>query len=284
MRVLLFGGQGMLGHDLLAEAPAGVELVSPTLEAVDITNPAALARAVDEARPDWVVNAAAYTLVDEAESATAVAHAVNATAVGLMADACARRRCRLAHFSTDYVFSGLSRRPYREDDPTAPVNAYGASKLAGEQAILGRGATALILRTQWLFGEHGRCFPRTMWQRARAGQATRVVDDQWGRPTFSVDLAGATWSLIQREASGIFHVANSGLATWYDVAHRVFEAAEVPELLTRCTAAEHRTPARRPAYSVLDTSRVEPVLGGPLPTWTDALDRFLARLPRTVPA
>jgi dTDP-4-dehydrorhamnose reductase len=284
VRVLLFGSQGMLGHDLLAEAPAGVELVSPTLDEVDITDPVALGRAVDAARPDWVLNAAAYTLVDEAESATAVAHAVNATAVGIMAAACARRRCRLAHFSTDYVFSGLSRRPYREEDPTAPINAYGASKLAGEQAILASGATALILRTQWLFGEHGRCFPRTMWQRAQARQPTRVVDDQWGRPTSTVDLAGATWSLILREASGIFHVANSGLATWYDVAHRVFEAAERGTLLARCTAVEHPTPARRPAYSVLDTSRVEPVLGGALPAWTDALDRFLARLLRTVPS
>jgi len=284
MRVLLFGSQGMLGHDLVAEAPAEVQLVTPKMEEVDITDAAALGRAVDAAAPDWILNAAAYTLVDEAETARPEALAVNATAVGLMAEAALRRGCRLAHFSTDYVFSGAARRPYREDDATDPVNAYGASKLAGEQAVAARGAAALIVRTQWLFGEHGRCFPRTMWQRALAGQATRVVDDQWGRPTGTVDLAGATWALMQRGTTGLFHVANCGIATWYDVARRVFDALDRGDLLSRCAGAEHPTLARRPAYSALDTTRLELELGTALPGWTEALDRFLARLPRTVAA
>jgi dTDP-4-dehydrorhamnose reductase len=134
------------------------------------------------------------------------------------------------------------------------------------------------VRTQWLFGEHGKSFPRTMWERARAGLSTRVVRDQTGRPTFARDLAAAVWTLIRKNACGVMHVANPGDATWFDVAARVFARAERPDLLTSCVTADYPTPARRPCYSVLDTQRAEQALGGPLPAWEDAIDRFLGML------
>jgi dTDP-4-dehydrorhamnose reductase len=190
----------------------------------------------------------------------------------------------VVHFSTDYVFNGQSPRPYPEDDATNPIGAYGASKLAGERTLLESGARCAIIRTSWLFGFHGKSFPRTMWQRAREGKATRVVNDQVGRPTYTVDLATATWGLIgQRithngQRSLLLHVANTGAATWYEIARRIFQAAGVPDLVSPCTTAEYPTPARRPAFSVFDTSRYDALAGARLPRGEDALDRLLAEL------
>jgi dTDP-4-dehydrorhamnose reductase len=156
------------------------------------------------------------------------------------------------------------------------VNAYGRSKLAGEQGLIASGARSLILRTQWLYGLAGRSFPRTMWDRATKGIPTRVVADQFGRATYTVDLARAVWELIRRDASGLYHVTNAGdAATWLDVAAVVFAAAGAPSLLASCTTAEYPTPAARPAFSVLDTSRLARDAGVILPPWRNALGRFL---------
>jgi dTDP-4-dehydrorhamnose reductase len=228
-----------------------------------------------------IVNAAGYTAVDRAETETEQAHRVNAVAVGELGKLAARAGARVVHFSSDYVFSGTATRPYREGDPTDPVNVYGATKLAGERALGHSAAEWLVVRTQWLFGTHGTSFPRTMWQRARAGQATRVVNDQRGRPTYTKDLAAAVWRLVMIEASGthsVLHVANAGEATWFDVAARVFARAGRSDLLAPCSTADFPTPARRPRYSVLDTTRVDRLLGGPLPGWEEAVDRFLSSL------
>jgi dTDP-4-dehydrorhamnose reductase len=188
------------------------------------------------------------------------------------------------HVSTDYVFAGTASSPYEEGDPVAPVNAYGASKLRGEEAVLSSGAHTLVLRTQWLFGTAGGSFPRTMWERAVAGLPTRVVNDQMGRPTYTRDLAAATWALIARRAAGIVHVTNGGPpATWFAFAREVFVRAGAEALLAPCTTAEYPTPARRPTYSVLSTTRLETLLGGPLPDWRDGLDRFLGELTRPTP-
>lgn len=278
MRVLLLGASGMLGRELAAAAPAGVALVGPDLPRIELTDRHSIERAIALHAPDAVLNAAAYTRVDDAERDGAAAHAVNAVAVGALADACARRGTTLVHFSTDYVFDGRGTRPWREDDAPAPINRYGASKREGELLLAASGAPALVLRTQWLFGAHGKSFPRTMWERARASRETRVVVDQTGRPTHAGDLARATWALLDRGARGIVHVANDGVATWYDLARAVFAAAGRPELVAPCTTADYPTPASRPAYSVLDTSKLETMLGAPLPRWEEALTRFLAQL------
>jgi dTDP-4-dehydrorhamnose reductase len=279
MRVVIFGAAGMLGTDLCASAPADVSVVGLDSGDVDITDRARVASALHDARPDWVINAAAYTAVDRAESERSVAHAVNAVAPGYIADESARRGIAVVHFSTDYVFAGTAASPYREDDAVAPVNVYGASKLGGEHAVLASGAHALVVRTQWLFGHAGKSFPRTMWERAIARQPTRVVNDQMGRPTYTHDLAVATWQLIEQRASGIVHATNGGPATtWFALAREIFARTGVETLLSPCTSADYPTPARRPMYSALATERLEGLLSAPLPDWRDALGRFLDEL------
>ena len=282
--VVVFGSAGMLGSDLVASAPPSVDLrVSVDTETgsrIDIADARAITRVLNEAEPHVVINAAAYTRVDLAEEERNRAHAVNAIAPGYLASECARRGIALVHFSTDYVFRGTSQRPYKETDPVDPVNEYGRSKLAGEEAILASGARALIIRTQWLFGSRGTSVPRTMWDRATRGLPTSVVDDQFGSPTYTCDLAETTWRLIERGATGLVHVANMGWASWFDVADEVFTFVGVRPLLTACHTAEYPTKARRPAFSVLDTSRLQALLGLALPPWRQSLRRLLAEFER----
>lgn len=275
MRVLVLGAGGMLASDLMAAAPAHVELIALGRAQADVTVPSTIAGALDAHRPELVVNGAAYTLVDRAEVEHERAEAVNGSAPGRLGQLCASRGVAVVHFSTDYVFAGDAARPYEEHDPTAPANAYGRSKKMGEEALLDSGARALILRTQWLYGPRGKSFPQTMWARARAGVATRVVSDQVGRPTFTVDLSAAVWQLILAGASGTYHVANEGHATWFDVASAIFEAAGVPELLTPCRTEDFPTAARRPSFSALSTAKLARDHGIVLPHWRDALNRFL---------
>jgi dTDP-4-dehydrorhamnose reductase len=284
MRVLIFGAAGMLGTDLCAAVPRGTSLVALDVVDADITDRARVAAVLRDAHPDWVINAAAYTAVDRAETEHTVAEEVNAVAPGHIAEEAARVGATMVHFSTDYVFPGTATTPYDEKDPVAPVNAYGASKRRGEAAVLASGAHALVLRTQWLFGHAGKSFPRTMWERATAGLPTRVVNDQVGRPTYTRDLAAATWQLVEQGASGIVHATNGGAAaTWFDVAHLVFSRVGAEALLSPCGTADYPTPARRPAYSVLATKHLEELLAGPLPDWHDALGRFLDELSATRP-
>ena len=280
MRAMVLGATGMLGHDLVAAAPQDVMLLPFPRTELDITDTPAVAARVVELQPDVVVNAAAYTAVDRAESEPQVAMRVNRAAVGKLGRIAHAAGARVIHFSTDYVFAGTLPEAYTEESPTNPVNVYGASKLAGETALAESGAGHLIIRTQWLFGPHGRCFPRTMWERAAARTPSHVVSDQFGRPTYTLDLARATWTLVARELSGVIHVANAGVATWYEVARRVYAACGADELLQPCSTAQFPTPARRPARAVLGTTRSEQALGGPLPRWEDAIDRFLAEMRR----
>ena len=278
MRALILGAGGMLGHDLVRASLRDIKLSPLSKADLDVTDTAAVETLIEHLKPGVILNAAAYTAVDRAEAERERAFRVNAEAVGELGRIAARVGAPVVHFSTDYVFDGTANRPYREDSPTTPVNAYGESKLGGERALAQSGAEWLIVRTQWLFGLNGRSFPRTMWERARAGVATRVVRDQTGRPTYSSDLASAVWTLIARGARGVIHVANDGQTTWFDVAARVFARARRPELLTACGTADFPTAARRPTDSVLDTTRSERELAAPLPPWTDAIDRFLETL------
>lgn len=227
----------MLGHDLVATAPQGVALFPFPKTELDITDAGALAAIVAEARPDIVINAAAYTAVDRAESEPEVAFRVNGAAVGELGRTARQAGARVIHFSTDYVFDGTSAEPYTEDSPPSPINMYGASK-----------------------------------------PPSRVVSDQVGRPTYSVDLARAAWRLSARELAGVIHVANAGVATWYDVSTRVYAACGADRLVQPCSTAQFPTPAKRPARSVLRTARSEHALGGPLPRWEDSLDRFVAEI------
>lgn len=281
MKVLLLGAHGMLGKDLLAIAPPEYQVTAATRAVADITDAGALRHLMDATGPDLVINAAAYTGVDKAEEDEATAQAVNATAPGELGRLAADRGARVIHYSTDYVFDGQKGSPYQESDRVNPLNVYGATKLAGERALLEACDRAVVLRTQWLFGLGGRSFPRTMADRARTGAATRVVDDQIGRPTSTEDLARVTWHLVDRIATvsdRILHVANAGVTSWYGVARRVFVHFGAEKRLSPCASVDYPTPAVRPKSSLLDTSRLEALLGKPLPPWEDAIDRFLDQL------
>jgi dTDP-4-dehydrorhamnose reductase len=276
MRILLLGAGGMLGRSLARAASPAIDLVSRAREAVDITDAAALEAAVGGVHPDVIVNAAAFTAVDDAERQQALAQRVNATAVGTLGRIARAAGCRVVHFSTDCVFDGAGGAPYAENAACHPVNAYGMSKLAGERALTESGCEALIIRSQWLFGPGGRSFASRMWERARAGLATRVVTDQRGRPTSTIDLANATWRLVELGERGLLHVTNAGEATRFEQAEAIFTHAGRSDLLTPCATGEYPAAATRPPDSRLDTHRAEAILGGPLPDWRLALEQFLA--------
>jgi len=282
MKVLLLGAGGMLGQDLVATTPQEVSLLPLTHAALDISDTESMRACVEQFRPELIINAAAYTAVDKAETEPQLAFRVNAEAVEQLGRLAAAVRARLLHFSTDYVFDGTASEPYREDADPAPLNQYGASKLAGERALKQTNAEFLIVRTQWLFGSNGRSFPKTMLERARRGLKTTVVTDQLGRPTFTRDLAVAVWALVGLPLAGVLHVANSGTATWFEVADRVFAALGVRSLLAGCTTAEYATAAQRPLRSVLDTTAHEVATGHALPHWEQALAEFIETMRRTV--
>jgi dTDP-4-dehydrorhamnose reductase len=262
MKVALLGAGGMLARAVEQAVPASVALRAITQAELDITDRAALERAL-ERRPDWVINCAAWTQVDAAEEHEREATLINGTAVGLLGQVAAAHDVRVLHISTDYVFDGTLERPYREDDVPNPQGAYGRSKLAGERALLTAdgGRRTAVVRTQWLYGG-GPSFVRTMWQRARSGQASRVVDDQWGAPTHVAELAGVIWRLVGDGAEGFWHAAAGGFTTWFDVARTVYAAVGAdPALVTRCSTAEYGARAPRPANGRLDTTK----LGGMRP-------------------
>ncbi len=283
--VLLLGASGQVGTELRrALAPVG-PLVTPSRADADLADPDALRRIVRATRPAVIVNAAAHTAVDQAEREPERAFAINGTAPGVLAEEARRLDAALVHYSTDYVFDGTARRPYDEEAPTAPLNVYGSSKRAGEEAVSGSGARALVLRTSWVYGPHGRNFVATMLRIADAGApaVVRVVDDQRGAPTSSVFVADATAALLGRAAAqgawGLYHVAAGGEVTWREFAEAIFAGAarrgrRVPEVAALSTT-EFGAPARRPAYSVLDTTRVARVFGVEAESWRSQLETVL---------
>ncbi len=289
--VLLLGASGQVGTELRRALAPTSRLVTPTHAECDLADPDALRRLVRDVRPDVLVNAAAHTAVDLAEGEPERAFAINATAPAALAEEARRVDAALVHYSTDYVFDGSTDRPYDEGAPTAPLNVYGASKHAGEQAVLASGARALVLRTSWVYGPHGRNFVATMLRIADAGAppVVRIVEDQRGTPTSSVFIADATAAMLERAASqdawGLYHVTAGGDATWREFATAIFAGAarrgrRVPDVVGISTA-EFGAAARRPAYSVLDSARVARVFGVRAEHWSTQLESVLdARIGR----
>ena len=275
-RILLVGAGGMLGHDLV-DALDGREVTALTRAELDVTD----ARAVDAAVAgmDVVINATAYTKVDDAESHEDDAFAVNAIAPGLLAEACARHGARLVHISTDYVFDGSATSPYAEDAPRGPVSAYGRTKAEGELRVLAALPDgAAILRTAWLYGEHGPSFPRTMLKLAADRETLTVVDDQRGQPTWSRDLAARITEVVDLGVpAGIFHATSSGETTWFGFAREVFALAGLdPERVHPTDSAAFVRAAPRPAYSVLDHGAWTTIGLAPMRSWSDALASAMA--------
>ena len=246
-------------------------------EALDITNPEATRDAVGIVTPHVVINCAAYTDVDGCEANEITALRVNGEAPARLAEICLESGATLVHFSTDYVFDGTSTRPYTEDDPVSPISAYGRSKLAGERAIGQSAAKHLILRTQWLYGPRGKNFVDTILQHAAAGETLRVVNDQFGPPTYARELATATLAAVARRLRGIYHAVNGGVSSWFDVAREAVTLAGLdPEKVTPVSTAEFPRPARRPAYGVLDVSRFA-AAGIALSPWREALETYIRK-------
>jgi dTDP-4-dehydrorhamnose reductase len=274
MRLLVTGAAGMLGHDVIAAAErAGHDVIPLSRAQLDVRDRAAVRAAVASARPDVVVNCAAWTDVDGAEAEEEAATAINGAGAGNVGAAAADAGAFLVHVSTDYVFDGTSGAPYVESSPTCPLNAYGRSKLAGEAAVAAAAAGRhAIVRTSWLFGRAGRNFVATMLGLARERDALTVVDDQVGCPTFTGHLAAALVEVAERRLDGVRHVAGGGACSWHDLAAAAFAATGAVIALERGTTAALARPAPRPAYSVLRSERPDtPVL----PPWEDGLHAYL---------
>lgn len=296
MRILLFGANGQVGHELRRSlAPLG-EVVATTrsgafedgttCERADFDAPAALPSLIERIAPDIVVNAAAYTAVDKAESDRDAAFRANAEAPARIAEACAARATLMVHYSTDYVFDGSGARPYREDDATAPLGVYGASKLAGEDAIRASGAPHRIFRTAWVYAAHGRNFMRTMLRLAAERDELRVVADQRGTPTPAALIADITAAALAQPSvpSGLWHLTAAGETSWHGFAEAIVADAHARGLLPRVprvvpiATADYPTPAKRPAYSVLDTARLRSDFGIDPPPWRREMEMILGAL------
>ncbi len=287
MRVLVTGSTGQLGRELMRLAPAGVTLLAPARDALDMAS-AALEERVVALAPALILNAAAYTAVDRAESERQTAFAVNADAPAALARAAARIGARLLQVSTDFVFDGANSCPYAPDAPLAPLGAYGESKAEGEGRVRGILPDAVILRTAWVYAAHGTNFVHTMLRLMRERERIGVVADQIGTPTWARGLAAAAWELgLAGDAAGIWHWTDLGVASWYDFAVAIREEALSRGLLPRAAAVEpirtedYPTPARRPHYSVLDKSATLARLQAPSCHWRESLRGMLDELAAT---
>ncbi len=282
-RVIVTGGKGQLGVELLhVLAGTGRQVIGVDLPELDIaaSNCTDNLMALD---PDYVVHAAAATDVDRCEQDPAWAFAVNATGTRNVVQACCRTGASLLYFSTDYVFDGKKTTPYLEQDAPAPLGVYGRSKLAGEQAAR-LAPRWTVVRTAWLYGVHGKNFVKAIRDKAASGGPLRVVNDQFGSPTYAPDLASAVATLIARQLTGVFHLTNSGVCSWFEFARAIVDQAGMSSVpLSPITSMELNRPAPRPAYSVLENAAWRNAGLPALRAWPDALADMIARLPREPP-
>jgi dTDP-4-dehydrorhamnose reductase len=278
VNILVFGGRGMLGRDLvtvLLGRPAAHRVTAWDIEDIDITDAHAVDRALARDPFDVVINCAAYTAVDRAEQEREAALAVNADGARNVAAAARAAGGRSVLVSTDYVFDGSQERPYREDDEPCPVNYYGYTKLRGERLAADADPDCLIVRTQWLYGAAGRNFVETMLGLAETRTTISVVDDQRGSPTWAADLAQAIARLVEGRCRGVYHVSNAGWTTWCGFARAIFAAAGKEVEIVPITAAQFGAPAPRPANSVFDMTRLLADTGYAPPQWQEALGHYL---------
>ena len=276
MRILLVGRNGQVGAELERLLPAIGELTATDRGMLDLADQDAIRRVVRAAQPGLIVNAAEYNAVDKAESEPKAAIAVNATAPGVLAEEAKRLGALLVHYSTDYVFDGAKRAPYREDDRPSPLGAYGRSKLQGEEEVLATGCRHLILRTSWVYSARATNFYRVIRTKAAAGEPMRMVDDQTSVPTSSMFLAEQTLALLRAGAGGLLHLVPSGHATRYEFAREVVRTLGSVSKLEPARSSDFPSAALRPAYSVLDNHRLAALLNRSLPDWRELLPPIIA--------
>ncbi len=284
MRIMVTGAGGQLGKDVVGMLrEQHWDTLALEVNELDLTDTAKLRETLERLQPDWIVNCAAWTAVDAAEKEVSSAYAVNRDAVRDLASCAATLGSRLLHVSTDFVFSGEARAPYREEDETGPLGVYGLSKREGELEVLSHSGN-IVLRTSWLYGVHGGNFVKTMLRLAEEREELRVVCDQVGSPTWSRDLAGAMIELLRHQPSGIYHYANRGETSWHGFAEAILDEARELGFPIRATrvvpipSSEYPTPAVRPAYSVLATEKIETLLPEPVRHWRTALHLMLEEL------
>jgi dTDP-4-dehydrorhamnose reductase len=293
MKILLIGVNGQVGYELQRSLACLGSVISTDRKQLDLTDNDAIRAKIIEISPDLIVNAAAYTAVDNAEVEQELAMQINAKAVHVMAEEAKRLNILLVHYSTDYVFDGQGQQSWRENDALAPINHYGESKLLGEKEIQQTGCHHLILRTSWVYGARGSNFLLTMMRLAREKPALSVVADQIGAPTWSRHIADVTAQIIAQykgsqsevgdywhSRSGVYHLAASGQGSWYDFAEAIFQhmasQGEDIAVLSKTTTAEYPTPAQRPLFSCLNTNKLAETFGLRLPDWRDSLNLVMA--------
>lgn len=310
--ILLIGKNGQLGGELLRCLPGVGEVVAPGRDQLDLSKPNDIRRTIRENEPRIIVNAAAYTAVDQAEADIAIARKINEEASGVIATEAAKIDASVVHYSTDYVFDGSKGTPYQETDSANPLNAYGKTKLAGEQAIRSSGVAHLIFRTSWIYATRGRNFLLTILRLATEREELRIVSDQLGAPTCAADLADATCKVLAHilhrnhdqfvfsGASGTYHMSAAGQTTWYDFAKAILEEARgvssdlpwfadatngrplIARRIIPISSKDYHSPARRPLYSVLSNARLAETFGVALPHWRDQLKQCF--VPSSIPA
>ena len=286
-KVLLIGAKGQVGQELQVTLPYLGEVISIGREELDLTNSEKISQLIREIHPDYLVNAAAYTAVDKAETEPDLAYSINAIAPKIMAESAEKIKAKFLHISTDYVFDGRKNTPYLETDLTNPLGVYGQSKLRGEEEIKTVNSQAIILRTAWVYGSYGKSnFVKTMLRLGKEREELKVVVDQVGSPTWAKDIATAITHLLINvdNPAGIYNFTNSGVASWFDLTKAIFEEAKIsgiPLKIQRVipiTTAEYPTPAVRPAYSVLSGQKISQQLGYIPPYWRDSLKAMLNQL------
>ena len=284
MKILLTGANGQLGSELQATCPAHFTLIPTDRDTLDVTDPHQLLEALEQHRPDVVINAAAYTAVDKAENDKVAAYLLNNAAASVLAAEAQHYGYYLLHISTDFVFDGLQSTPYLPDSPTAPLSVYGASKLAGDNSVRNFCPTAAIVRTSWLYSAYGNNFVKTMLRLMAERESLGVVADQIGTPTWTRTLSDTLWSFVVQKPQGIFHCSDNGVASWYDFAIAIQEEALALGLLSKAIPVkplrteEYPTPARRPAYSVMDKRATETLMDCTFAHWRPRLREMLIQL------
>ncbi len=282
MHIIVTGANGQVGKELrdLADGIGDAEFTFLSREDLPIENFELVRTVLQFRKPDVVINCAAYTAVDNAESFRDLAFLINGEAVGVMAAVCSELGSRFIHISTDYVFDGTSHIPYRETDPTSPVNTYGASKLEGEEQALRFNSDSIILRTSWVYSAYGKNFVKTMVKLMGERKELNVVDDQFGSPTYAADLANALYRIARSKHApgGIYHFSNGGVISWYQFAQTIAQIIAADCVVHPVPSSSYPTPARRPAYSVMNTDRIREVFGLEIHPWRKSLEKCIKKI------
>ena len=281
--ILVIGVKGMVGRDLMSILPSALpndKIFGWDIEEIDIQEEKNTVTKIESLRPNVVINIAAYTNVDGCESDDEKAFAINAEGMRHVALGALRCRAKVVYLSTDYIFDGKKREPYSEDDPPHPLSVYGRSKLKGEQYVQEMVEDALIVRTQWLYGKYGNNFVASVLRQAREKKVLSIVNDQVGSPTYTIDLSRAISVLIQCDARGVFHVANSDRCTWFAFGQEILKLSGMEGVrIVPISSEEVGRPAMRPLYSVLNTEKLKRETGMTLRPWSEALKEYLSTLP-----